>query len=304
MPAAIEQEVDAFLAHLRIERALASNTVIAYGTDLSELLSSLRKPEAAQKSPTRASEIELSHLHEWLRGLGKLGRSPRTMSRKLSSVRGFFHYCHSEGLVREDLSRLLDRPRTTKPLPRTEAPAELLTLLERIETSSLRGLRDRALLSLMYSSGLRVSEATELSVDDLDFRSGTVRPQGKGAKRRLVPVSPVTLTHVEDYLQARSSHARQAAATRLFCGPGGKPLTRQAVWKLVRKYGRLAGLNQELYPHALRHSFASHLLAGGADLRSVQLLLGHITIQTTEIYTHLARDHVSRAHKKAHPRGA
>jgi integrase/recombinase XerD len=159
------------------------------------------------------------------------------------------------------------------------------------------------MLSLTYAAGLRVSELLSLSLGELDLRRGVVSTVGKGDKRRLVPVGHLTLGHIEEYLQGRAQSPKQAKCLLLFCGPSGKALSRQGFWKIVRRYGKAAGLRQDLHPHSLRHSFASHLLSGGADLRSVQMLLGHVSIATTEIYTHVSASHVRDAHRAAHPRG-
>lgn len=158
------------------------------------------------------------------------------------------------------------------------------------------------MFSLMYAAGLRVSELLDLCVGDLDFRKGTVQALGKGEKRRIVPIGQLSLEHVEAYLEARVLNPALAATTTLFCGPSGKPLTRQAFWKIVKRSSRAAGISLDLHPHSLRHSFAAHLLAGGADLRSVQMLLGHVSIATTEIYTHVSMNQVHEAHRTSHPR--
>jgi integrase/recombinase XerD len=179
----------------------------------------------------------------------------------------------------------------------------MLQLLEAPDTSTVRGLRDRAMLSLTYAAGLRVSELIHLQIADVDTRRGTVSTVGKGDKRRVVPIGEITLGHLEAYLEARKTMSAKKESSLLFLGPSGRALSRQAFWKIVRRMSLSAGLSQTLHPHSLRHSFASHLLNGGADLRSVQMLLGHVSIATTEIYTHVSIDHVRRAHGKAHPRG-
>ncbi len=294
----LESQIDAFVAHLRVERALSPNTLLAYGRDLSDLRSRL-----ADWGIDQASDIQPEHLHHWLAQLGRDGRSARTMARRLSSARSFLRFCEDEGFIEENPSLLVSRPRLGRSLPKSSSVHDLIRLLDMPDLRRLRGLRDRALLSLTYASGLRVSEVTGLSVGDLDLQAGTVTPLGKGGKRRVVPVGSLSLGHLQEYLRARSKNPRQKKATHLFCGPSGAPLTRQAIWKIVRKYGQQAGLDTNLHPHALRHSFATHLLAGGADLRSVQVLLGHSSIATTEIYTHLSIDHVIHAHERAHPRG-
>lgn len=294
----LDRAVDAYLIHLRIERALSGNTVSAYASDLARLVAFLETKELRD-----TATLLPEHLHEWMLDLGRSELSPRSIRRYRSSLKGFLAYCEAEGYVRGDPAETLATAKLGRPLPRSAAPDALLRLLDAPKTSTLRGLRDRALLSLAYAAGLRVSEIVELSLADLDRDKGTVRPLGKGGKQRLVPIGTLTLGHVDAYLVARSARPKQADASLLFVGPSGKGLSRQAVWKLVKRYGREVGLGDDLHPHRLRHSFATHLLEGGADLRSVQLLLGHASISSTEIYTQVGRDHVALAHQKAHPRG-
>jgi len=294
----LEHDVDAFLAQARVERSLSPHTVLAYGRDLSRFCAF-----SAERQLSQIVQIGTDHIRDHLGALSDGGLKARSLARVLSSLRGFFRFAIEEGRRSDDPTALIVRPRIGRRLPETASEHDLLQLLEQPDVTGLRGLRDRALLSLTYAAGLRASEVLGLSIGDVDFERGTVAPLGKGNKRRLVPLGHVTLAHLRTYLDARDAEPKQAASLCLIAGPRGKPLTRQAFWKLVRGYGLGAGLRGDLYPHALRHSFASHLLAGGADLRSVQTLLGHASIATTEIYTHVSRDHVSRAHKRAHPRG-
>lgn len=286
------------MAHLRIERALAANTLVAYGSDLSRFVDFTR-----DRGVTSCRAVQPADLREFLAQLGQSGASARSMARHLSSLRGYFRFLVEEGDISESPAELVTAPKLGRPLPSSAATHEMLRLLETPDISTLRGLRDRAMLSLTYAAGLRVSELVGLCVGDLNFESGTVTTEGKGGKRRMVPVGHLSLGHVEAYLARRSEHPKQAHSTALFCGPNGKALTRQAFWKIVRRHCLAAGIRTDLHPHSLRHSFASHLLAGGADLRSVQMLLGHSSIATTEIYTHLSAVHVQNAHQQSHPRG-
>jgi integrase/recombinase XerD len=189
-----------------------------------------------------------------------------------------------------------------RPLPKVLSVDEILALLEVPDPSGFRGLRDRAMLHVMYAAGLRVSELVRLKLGDIERRKGIVMAHGKGGKRRLVPLGEPSLAALDAYLEARAAHPRSAATPALFLSPRGGALTRQAVWKLLTGYARAAGIDKPSSPHKLRHSFATHLLEGGADIRSVQALLGHADVSTTEIYTHLADDHVRAAYRKAHPR--
>lgn len=294
----LEHAIDGFLAYLKIERALASNTSSAYGRDLHKLLNFCEE----ERRLNSIAELDADTLREFLRSQTKTGAKARTVARLLSTLRSFYRYLGEEGLVQSNPTENIASPQIGRSLPQAASEHELLRLLDQPDTSTLRGCRDLAMLSLTYASGLRVSELLDLSIGDLDTNQGLVTVTGKGQKRRPVPVGDLTLGHIRQYMGARES-APMLESKVLFCGPKGKKLTRQAFWKLVRNYGLLAGLRQDLHPHSLRHSFASHLLAGGADLRSVQMLLGHVSIATTEIYTHVSVAHVKNAHKNAHPRG-
>lgn len=293
----LEAEVDAFLEHLRVERALAKNSVLAYGRDLSDLCQAL-----SAQNVTNASECTTEHLRTWLNQLGERGLSARSLARRLSATRGFLRFALREGWIVRDPSQGLSPPRIGRRLPRDHSAADLTALLEVSDASTLRGSRDRALLAVLYGGGLRVSEVCSIELSDLDRKAGLVKVMGKGQRPRLVPLGEVCLDAIDHYLTLRGDSGRAKPTRSLFAGPSGQKLTRQAVWKIVRKAGRLLGLRTDLFPHALRHSFASHLLAGGADLRSVQMLLGHASITTTEIYTHVSMAHVEAAFRKAHPR--
>jgi integrase/recombinase XerD len=295
----LEHAIDAFLTTLRVERALAENTTVSYGRDLLQFANWLSEHESCG-DPT---QVQNDSVRAYLRDKTISGASSRTIARQLSSLRGFFRYLMDEDIIRHDPTENVTRPKIGRTLPQAASEHELLRLLSAPDVTSLRGLRDRAMLSLTYASGLRVSELIHATLREVDLRQGTVSVLGKGEKRRLVPVGVMTLRHLEEYLTARAQVAKQSQSNLLFCGPSGKALTRQAFWKIVRRYGRAAGLREDLHPHSLRHSFASHLLSGGADLRSVQMLLGHVSIVTTEIYTHVSASHVREAHRSAHPRG-
>jgi integrase/recombinase XerD len=296
----LEHAIDNFLTFLRIERALAANSVKAYGTDLLQFGTWAEEREGRVLAP---SEIDGPCLREFLRALSLQTASARTVARKLSSLRSFFRYLMAEDIVKDDPTENITGPKLGRPLPAAASEHELLRLLAQPDTNTLRGLRDRAMLSLTYAAGLRVTELVGLALGEIDLKKGTISTLGKGGKRRVVPVGHLTLGHIEEYLAARKAAPKQSDSLVLFCGPSGRPLTRQAFWKVVRRYGRAAGLREDLHPHSLRHSFASHLISGGADLRSVQLLLGHVSIVTTEIYTHVSASHVQKAYRAAHPRG-
>lgn len=305
----LDTQIDAFLDHLRVERALSPNTVSAYAADLGKL-----GRFAESQGVERAEQIDLAIVSGWLSSLAREGLGARSAARHLSAVRGFAKFLIREGVLEEDPTSRTARPRLGRRLPRALGEGELLRLLAAPDVTQLRGLRDRAMLSVTYAAGLRVSELVRLELGDLDLERGVVAALGKGQKRRLVPLGEVALTHLEEYLGARAAAeaaaptARRRARVRapkdaklVFPSPRGGALTRQAFWKIVGQYARTAGL-RSAHPHQLRHSFATHLLGGGADLRSVQTLLGHANVVTTEIYTHVSREHVREAHRRAHPR--
>lgn len=293
----LEHDVDAYLAHLRVERALADNTLLAYGRDLTRFVEFV-----ATLGVRAGADLDLGHVSAWLKTLADSGLGARTTARQLSALRGLMRFLTEEGVLKHDPSELAARPRIGRRLPSTLAEHEVLRLLAAPDTTKLRGLRDRAMLSLTYASGLRASEVVRLELSDIDLERGVVSALGKGSKRRLVPVGEVALDHVESYLARRAEHPKLARARVVFANPRGTALTRQAFWKIVGRYARSAGIDGAAYPHRLRHSFATHLLAGGADLRSVQTMLGHVSIATTEIYTHVDSRQVREAHAKTHPR--
>jgi len=308
----LDAALDFYLQHLRVERALSQNTVMAYGRDLGKLLAFAEAAEVSE-----IENVDLGVISGWIREMSRAGLGPRSTARHLSSARGLCKFLMREGVLRADPTELAARPRFGRKLPRALGESEMVTLIDAPPPDTLRGLRDRAMLSLMYAAGLRVSELVSLTLGDVDRARGIVSAYGKGKKRRLVPLGEVALEHLAAYLAAREADAAARAAARgvsgkasrdalgsqiLFPSPRGGKLTRQAFWKIVGRTARGAGLRGHVHPHQLRHSFATHLLSGGADLRSVQTLLGHANVATTEIYTHVSQDRVRQAYRKAHPR--
>jgi integrase/recombinase XerD len=287
--------IDTYLDHLRVERALADNTLEAYARDLKGL--------AAQVGDSRdPKDILEGDIAELLVANVARGFGARSSARQLSALRGFFRFLVRERVIEAEPTALVERPRLTRKLPRVLSFEEIERLLAAPNRTTDRGARDAAMIHLMYASGLRVSELCGLTVGDLDMQRGLVSAFGKGKKRRLVPVGEVALEHLAAYLRdVRPRHAGPNE-TVLFLSPRGGALTRQGFWKLLKRYARGAGITTPLSPHKLRHSFATHLLRGGADLRAVQAMLGHADLGTTEIYTRVAQDHVRAAHTKAHPR--
>ncbi|HVY45891.1 MAG TPA: site-specific tyrosine recombinase XerD [Minicystis sp.] len=289
--------VDAYLDHLRVERALSPRSVEAYARDLAKLLA-----HAEEQGVTEPGGVDPALVSTFLVRLGRDGLGARSAARHLSAVRGFARFLARERALSGDPTALVDRPRVARRLPKVLGPDEVRTLLDVPPEDTARGLRDRAILHVLYAAGLRVSELVGLKLADVDRARGVVFAFGKGGKRRVVPLGEPALDAIDAWLAARAASPAAAASPLLFPSPRGGRLTRQAVWKMLKAAARAAGITKPSSPHKLRHSFATHLLEGGADLRSVQALLGHADISTTEVYTHLADDAVRAAFRRAHPR--
>jgi integrase/recombinase XerD len=287
--------IDAYLDHLRVERALARNTLEAYARDLGDLAAHVGG--AVDPGTITAGSLASLMVQNSRRGFGA-----RSSARQLSGIRGLFRFLLKERVIAEDPTRQIDRPKLGRRLPRVMSFDEVQRLLAAPDLGTDRGRLHAAMLQLMYSSGLRVSELCGLRVGDLDLERGLVLASGKGGKRRLVPVGEVALDSATAYLRdVRPRHAK-AGETALFVSPRGGSFTREGFWRIVRRCAVSAGIVPLPSPHKLRHSFATHLLRGGADLRAVQAMLGHADLGTTEIYTHVAQDHVASVHAKSHPR--
>jgi integrase/recombinase XerD len=289
--------IDAYLDHLRVERALGPRTLEAYSGDLARFVTLLESAgSSVQSADTRA-------MHAVLVKLGAGGLSARSQARFLSSLRGFYRYLVQERLLEKSPLDLVDAPRLSRKLPSLLTQPEIMRLLEAPDPKEPRGIRDTAMLLTMYSAGLRVSEVVDLQLGDVDLRAGFVAAFGKGRKRRLVPIGEPAREAITAYLGQVRGHWAKPNESRLFVTQRGRGMTRQAFWKALKRHGRVAGIAKNLTPHMLRHSFATHLLQGGADLRVVQTLLGHTDIGTTQIYTHVTADHLRDMHRRYHPRG-
>lgn len=289
--------LDAYLQHLRIEKGLSARTASAYATDLAPFLRVLAKEAQALGDVTGPT------LSAFLALRAREGLSARSQARLLSALRGFFGYLVAEKHVRADPTELLDAPRAPKKLPVVLSREEVLALLEAPDEETPRGLRDAAMLHTMYAAGLRVSELVSLTLGDVNLESGFVQAFGKGGKRRLVPLGAPARRRIERWrLEVRPLWAPDSSRA-LFVTHLGKPMTRQGFFELVRRHALAAGIVKSISPHKLRHSFATHLLLGGADLRAVQTMLGHADITTTQVYTHVTGDHLAKVHSTYHPRG-
>lgn len=293
----MDEAVDLYLSHLRVERALADRTVTAYATDLAHFTGLL------ECHGTTLSDVDTQGVRAALLDRSKRGLSARSQARYLSALRGFFKYALQEGILKQDPTALVDGPRLQPKLPRLLSHEEVQRLLAVPDVKTPRGIRDWAMLLVLYSSGLRVSELVGLKLSEVDLRAGFLTPFGKGSKRRVVPLGVPATEALSEYLTLVRPQWATERSEHVFLTSRRKPLTRQGFWKALAAYARAAGIRKAVSPHMLRHSFATHLLQGGADLRAVQTMLGHEDISTTQIYTHVTGDHLRNMHARFHPRG-
>jgi integrase/recombinase XerD len=294
----ITATISSFISHVKVDKGLSSNTVSAYQRDLAKF------GAFAQKRKLSLEKVSRDDLVDFLAGLYRLNLESRTVARHLVSLRNFFRFAQTQELISDDPSINLESPKIRRTLPGYLRLEEVERLLEQPDQTTPLGVRDRAMLEVLYSTGLRVSELIGLKASDLDSKVGRVRCIGKGDKERIVPVGRKALSMVEKYLRdARPTLlGKQRGTMTLFVNRRGAALSRVGVWKILSGYGRRAGLRVALTPHMLRHSFATHLLERGADLRSVQLMLGHADISTTQIYTHVVEERLKQIYKAHHPR--
>ncbi len=290
--------IERFETALWLEQGLAENTRRAYRSDLEQLARWLSARNCL------LSEASAEDLWAFLSSEATAGRSARSSARRLAAIRHFFRYLLRQGRVREDPAAEIKAPRLPRKLPHPLTEAQVEALLAAPDPETQRGLRDRAMLELLYATGLRVTELVTLRLDQLNLRVGAVRVTGKGGRERIVPVGDEARYWLERYLRdARSNLVSGRRLDTLFPTTRSSHITRQAFWSLVQRYAREAGIDSRPSPHQLRHAFATHLLAHGADLRAVQMLLGHQDVTTTQIYTHVARERLKALHAAHHPRG-
>ncbi len=289
-----------YLAILKLERNLSENTVASYKNDLSSLVNFLKDDGVDDPS-----KITSQKLVDFFGILTKLGLSSRSSARYYSSIKGFFGYLFSSGYIKINPMEKLSAPKLSKNLPNVLNINEIEAILSSPDTGKKLGLRDKALLETFYACGLRVSELINLKVSDLFLNEEMIRVFGKGSKERYVPIGSSAIKWIEEYLKNSRPLLEKKAKSQhiLFLNNRGTKLSRMGVWKIVDNYAELAGIKKEVHPHTLRHSFATHLLEGGADLRAVQEMLGHVDISTTQIYTHIDRDYIKQVHRDYHPRG-
>jgi len=292
--------VDQYLNCLLVEKGLGKKTLDAYSRDLARYVDFMKR--ASVDVPGRNdTALILKHLID----MKAAGLGARSRARHLVAIRGFYRFLVQEKVIDADPSRTIDLPKSGLKLPEVLSTEEVNRLLEAPGTDTPRGLRNTAMLELLYASGLRVSELTNLRLLDINLEAGFVRVFGKGSKERIVPMGSGAIDALQAYLASGRPRLLKADLTSpyLFVARAGKPMTRQGFWKLLRKTALAAGLKRRISPHSLRHSFATHLLEGGADLRAVQVMLGHVDISTTQIYTHVATERLREIHSRFHPRG-
>ncbi len=294
----MDRYVEDFIHFLAVERGLSRNTLAAYERDLGDWLDYLESVNI-----THANEADYRVFVNYLQLEREKGHKTATVSRHLSSIRSFYSYLQQEGIIIADPSQLIDSPKPDRRLPKALTLQEVEMLLSAPDISKPYGQRDKAMLELLYATGLRVSELVALNVADLNVHASFLRCYGKGSKERIVPVGHYAMKAMELYLlQIRPILVNSSLEEAIFVNHSGLRMTRQGFWKLIKKYAKVAGIRTPLSPHTLRHSFATHLLENGADLRSVQEMLGHADIGTTQIYTHVTKTHLQRAYENSHPR--
>jgi len=294
-----QESIDEFLDALWSERGLSKNTVEAYGRDLKLLSQWLAKTKKGLK------DVDASCLQKYIAYCGEKGGKASSMARAFSSLKRYFRYQLREGRIDEDPTALIDTPKLAKPLPSTLSESQVEALLDACDISDPIGLRDRAMLELLYATGLRVTELVSLEYSQLSMQQGIVRVIGKGNKERLVPMGDEAVKWLSEYIESSRPLLMEGKgiSSFLFITKRGSGMTRQAFWYLIKRYAATVGIVQKISPHTLRHAFATHLLNHGADLRVVQLLLGHSDLSTTQIYTHVAKARLQSLHQEHHPRG-
>ena len=293
----MRSQIASFINYVQVERGLSPNTVIAYRSDLEKFARFC----VTRKLPLAG--VGREQVVDFLGRLYRQGLDSRSVARQLATLRSFFRFLLQEEILRRDPTEHIESPRVWKRLPKFLSLGEVERLLAQPDAATLLGLRDKAMLELLYATGLRVSELVNLKVGDVQLEAGYLRCLGKGSKERVVPLGRKAIAAVETYLRrARPRLVKRRASAHLFLSRRGQGMTRQHFWHLLGGYVRAAGIRTRLSPHGLRHSFATHLLERGADLRTVQVLLGHADISSTEIYTHVAQERLKQVYRAHHPR--
>jgi integrase/recombinase XerD len=292
-------KIDDFLNFLAVEKGYSKNTIDAYKNDLSQFARFLQETGVDDWR-----QVTRDHLTDFIFDMREREYSSSTVARKVAAVRAFLHFLVSENVLTEDPSENLDSPSVTKRLPRPISTEDIEALLAAPDSEgNARGIRDKALLELLYATGMRVTEVVSLEVDDVNLASSTVRCVGKGSKERIIPVYPKAIRALDEYLEkGRLALIKDPEEKALFVNHRGERLTRQGLWLIIKRYVKQVGIGELVTPHTLRHSFATHMLNGGADLRNVQKLLGHANISTTQVYTQVSNKHLREVYDDSHPR--
>ena len=296
-----EEYLNSFISYISVEKGLAKNTAIAYKRDLESYFEYLKKHFLTLLDITEEQIMD----YLWERKL--LKKSAATIFREQEAIKGFYKFLFTEGHIRQNPAAQLKSPKLEKYLPDTLTIEEVDKLLSAPDLTKIKGIRDKATLETLYATGMRVSELTELKISDVNLDVGFTKCFGKGSKERIVPVGKKAVESIKNYLSVRKkvTEGNPVGANNdfLFLNPSGKKISRISIWKIIKKNAQISGITKEISPHTLRHSFASHILERGADLRTIQEMLGHSSISTTQIYTHIDKKFLKKQHKKFHPRG-
>ena len=294
----MDRTLSDFMNYLSVEKGLAQNTLESYNRDLRTYYTYLK-----QNGITSMEDTSRSIIVAYLLSLKTNGKAMSTLSRNLASIRSFYSYLFQEKLVLDNPAADLESPKLEKKLPRVLTPQEMDLLLEQPDQTQVAGIRDKAMLEVIYATGIRVTELMTLDIGDANLDAGFIRCLGKGSKERIIPLGSVAILNVGRYLNhGRPKLIRHSGEAALFVNQHGNRLTRQGFWKILKKYATMAGITKDITPHTMRHSFATHLLENGADLRSVQEMLGHADISTTQIYTQVTKHKLRDVYEKTHPR--
>ena len=294
----MKELIEEFLNYLTSERGLSQNTLIAYKRDLERFTGYFESHGQKEIASLKRRDIT-----DYLMSLKDSGLSSNSISRAMAAIKVFYRFLVQENFIKEDVGSLLESPKLIRPIPHTLSSGEVDRILSMPDARDWQGIRDKAALELMYATGMRVSEIAGLNTNDLNLDVGFAKCKGKGGKERIVPLGRKAKAACEKYIaKVRGKLLKGRAEQHLFLTRLGKKVSRQSFWKMIKRYTKLAGIKKDITPHTLRHSFATHLLEGGADLRVVQEMLGHADISTTQIYTHVSKDRLKSIHRQFHPR--
>jgi len=300
----VREEINSFLNYLTVEKGFSENTTLAYQNDLQQLAGFTEGEAARQGLMPSWANFGRQGMLSYMLNLKERNYAATTIARKVAATRSFFAFLVAEGIIKTDPTENMSSPSVGKSLPKPISISQVRSLLDQpAKLNTLEAKRDKAMLELLYASGMRISELVSLNLGDVNTEEGYVRCFGKGHKERLVPIYEQAARLVKEYIEeTRPKLAHHKDEIALFLNPRGERLTRQGFWQKLKEYAKSAGLDTQVSPHTLRHSFATHMLSGGADLRAVQELLGHANISTTQVYTHLTSEHVRRTYERSHPR--